>query len=191
MLNRRKVVAALLESRAEDVLVVSSLGTPSWDVVAVGDHPKNFYLMGTMGQAAPFAMGLALARPRERVLAICGDGEILMSLGCLATAAAANLTNLSIVVLDNEVYLETGGQATATAAGVDLASVAKGCGFKQTETVTTPDALEWMLETILHAPGPTLVNAKVSPEKEPPKGFLPLTDGVTAINRFRDAVRQG
>jgi thiamine pyrophosphate-dependent acetolactate synthase large subunit-like protein len=87
-LDRRKVVNALLAERG-DLLVVTGLGSPAWDVMAAGDHDRNFYLWGAMGGAAMIGLGLALARPEEDVVVITGDGEQLMALGALATIAAA------------------------------------------------------------------------------------------------------
>jgi hypothetical protein len=127
-LKRREVVAALLAERG-DALVVAGLGAPVWDCAAAGDHPLNFYLWGAMGSAVPIGLGLALARPERRVLTVTGDGELLMGLGSLATAAVQAPPNLAIVVLDNERYGETGMQRTHTALGVDLAAVAAAAGM--------------------------------------------------------------
>ena len=127
-LQRRDVVKALLSDRG-DLLVVAGLGAPAWDVTEAGDHPLNFPLWGGMGGAVMIGLGLALAQPERKVLVITGDGEMLMGLGSLATVGAAQPANLSVVVLDNEVYGETGQQKTHTAHGVDLAATARACGF--------------------------------------------------------------
>ena len=86
ILNRRQVVAKILENRGS-LLVISGLGAPTWDVAAVGDHQNNFYLWGAMGGAVLTGLGLALAQPKRRILVITGDGEMLMGLGGLATVA--------------------------------------------------------------------------------------------------------
>lgn len=187
MLRRRALIEALLVDRGADLLVVSSLGSPTWDVAATGNHPSNFNFIGAMGQAGPFALGLALAQPGKRVVLFAGDGELLMGLGVLATIASQAPTNLAIVVLDNEVYGETGGQPTATAGRTDLELVARGCGFEATTTVTVAGELEALRELVLEADGPALANVKIDAETLPlvfPHSF----DGATAINRFRDAV---
>ncbi|MGH7715317.1 MAG: thiamine pyrophosphate-dependent enzyme, partial [Vulcanimicrobiaceae bacterium] len=111
-LARRDVVNRLVADRGNDLLCVSGIGSPCWDLAASGDHPMNFYLNGAMGSAAAIGLGLALAQPKKRMLVITGDGEFLMSLGVLATISVAAPKNLAIVVLDNEVYLETGAQPT-------------------------------------------------------------------------------
>ena len=128
-LDRRAAVAALLEDRGE-LLVVSGLGSPTYDVHAAGDSDANFYLWGAMGSAALIGLGLAQARPDRKILAITGDGEQLMGLGGLATIGVAKPKNLSIVCLDNGHYSASGMQPSATHAGVDLAAAAKACKLR-------------------------------------------------------------
>ena len=130
-LDRRRVVAALLANR-EGALVVGGLGASTNDMAANGDHDRNFYLWGAMGGAVMIGLGLALAQPKLPVVVITGDGEMLMGMGSLATVGLQKPANLSIVVLDNERYGETGGQASHTAMGVDLVGVAKACGIAAT-----------------------------------------------------------
>jgi thiamine pyrophosphate-dependent acetolactate synthase large subunit-like protein len=106
-LARRSAIARILANRG-DMLVVTGLGSPTYDCAAVGDHSLNFYLWGAMGSAVTVGLGLALAQPKRRVLVITGDGEMLMGLGGLATAAVKRPDNLAILVIDNEHYGETG-----------------------------------------------------------------------------------
>ncbi len=189
-LHRRAVVAALLAQRPERLVAVSSLGNPTWDLAATGDDARNFHFIGAMGQAAPFALGLAMAQPERRVLLLAGDGETLMGLGALATIANQAPANLAIVVLDNESYVETGSQPTATAGRTDLEAVARGCGIATTRTVTREDELAALRELVLDAPGPVLALVKIVAEALPlvfPHSF----DGATAINRFRGAMVGG
>src|SRR3982750_3994101 len=133
-LPRRDVVKELLRDR-KDLLVVAGLGSTAWDITAAGDSPLSFPMWGAMGQAAMLGLGLALAQLERRVLVITGDGEMLMGLGSLATIGVQKPANLTVVVIDNERYGETGMQATHTAHGVDLAGVARACGFKTTTTI--------------------------------------------------------
>ena len=127
-LERRAVVARVLAGR-RDLAVVSGLGAATYDVAAAGDHDRNFYLWGAMGGAATIGLGLALAQPGTPVLVITGDGEMLMGMGALATIGAQRPGNLSILVLDNGLYEETGAQVTHTALGTDLPAVARACGI--------------------------------------------------------------
>ena len=122
------MVARILKGRG-DGLLITGLGSTTWDAAAVGDHAGNFYMWGGMGGAALIGLGLAMAQPGRRVLVLTGDGEMLMGIGALATIAVQRPGNLAIVVIDNQHYGETGMQETATGHGVDLAAMARGKGF--------------------------------------------------------------
>ena len=181
-LERRAAVAALLRERG-DLLVVSGLGSPSYDVHAAGDSDANFYLWGAMGGAALVGLGLAQARPERTVLVITGDGEQLMGLGGLATIAVARPKNLMIAVLDNGRYGETGMQESHTARGLDLTAVAAACGFAA-QIIADLAEVE-AARTALHAPAsrPRFLLLKVGPDN-PPRS-LPPRDAVHLKNRFR------
>jgi thiamine pyrophosphate-dependent acetolactate synthase large subunit-like protein len=184
-LRRRAVVANLLEARG-DLLVVSGLGAPTWDVAAAGDNPLTFALWGAMGGAAMIGLGLALAQPTRRVLVVTGDGELLMGLGSLATIAVKRPANLAIVVLDNERYGETGMQATHTAFEADLAATAQAAGFPVTGTIRDQCELELALPVIRGASGPIFYGGKVRAEDLPL--VMPPKDGVLLKERFRAAL---
>jgi thiamine pyrophosphate-dependent acetolactate synthase large subunit-like protein len=184
-LHRREVVAALLAERG-DLLVVAGLGASAWDCAAAGDHPLTFSFWGGMGLAAVTGLGLALARPERRVLVLTGDGEMLMGLGSLATVAVQAPANLSIVVLDNERYGETGMQPTHTAHGVDLAGVARACGFPRAATISDASQIGSLRESIHHGTGPLFAVVKIEAEKPPL--VVPPRDGVILKRRFRDAL---
>jgi thiamine pyrophosphate-dependent acetolactate synthase large subunit-like protein len=180
MMRRREVVKKLLEQRGE-VLVVAGLGSTAWDITAAGDSPLNFPMWGAMGQAAMMGLGLALAQPKRRVLVITGDGEMLMGLGSLATIGVQQPPNLTIVVIDNERYGETGMQATHTASGVDLNAAARACGLK----LLSGD-LQEIRTAIHHQSGPNFAAVKVQAEKIPL--VLPPREGALLKARFRRAL---
>ena len=184
-LRRREVVKALLRQRG-DSLVVAGLGAPAWDVTAAGDEPLNFPLWGAMGGAVSMGLGLALAQVSRRVLVITGDGEMLMGLGSLATVAIQAPQNLSIIVLDNERYGETGMQATHTAGDVDLAAVASATGIPVCHTIQDEATLRSVLAQIQNGKGPLFFNIKVRAEELPL--VLPPKDGVRLKDRFRVAL---
>jgi thiamine pyrophosphate-dependent acetolactate synthase large subunit-like protein len=184
-LDRRKVVTALLADRG-DLLVVAGLGAPAWDATAAGDHPLTFPLWGAMGGAASIGLGLALAQPKRRVLVLTGDGEMLMGLGSLATIGVQRPRNLSVVVLDNEHYGETGMQPSHTRFGVDLAGVAKACGIVSASKTTTFAEVVRLRGEIHKASGPLFAQIKISPDKLPL--VLPPRDGTELKNRFREAL---
>ena len=184
-LDRREVVTRLLADRGE-LLVIAGLGAPAWDATDAGDHPLNFPLWGGMGGAAAIGLGLALAQPQRRVLVLTGDGELLMGMGSLATIGAQRPRNLAVVVLDNERYGETGMQASHTAFGVDLAAVAKACGFVSATMVTAIGQVSRLRTDIHRADGPLFAQVKVAPDKLPL--VLPPRDGAHLKDRFREAL---
>jgi thiamine pyrophosphate-dependent acetolactate synthase large subunit-like protein len=185
MLDRRKFVQQLLIDR-DDLLVVPGLGSATYDVAAAGDHPLNFYLWGAMGGTAMIALGLALARPDRRVLAIPGDGDMLMGIGSLATIGVKQPNNLVIVVLDNARYGETGMQPSHTDFGVDFATMALACRFRRALTVTRSDEVAEVRKLLHSGQGPILVNAKIKPDDVP--RVLPLRDGHAIKHRFMAAL---
>ena len=184
-LRRRAVVKQLLEGR-ENLLVVAGLGAPAWDITAAGDHDLSFPMWGAMGGAAMIGLGLALAQPRKHVLVVTGDGEMLMGVGALATIAVMKPRNLSVVVLDNERYGETGMQETHTGHGVDLAGMAEAAGFARAMKVTSAAQVAQMKKRVYAGEGPFLAQVKIDAEKLPL--VLPPREGSYLKNRFRVAL---
>ena len=188
MLERRDFVRRLMANRG-DLLVVSGLGSATYDVAAAGDHPLNFYLWGAMGGTAMIGLGLALAQPGRRIAVLTGDGDMLMGIGSLATIGVKQPKNLVVVVLDNAHYGETGMQASATKAGIDLVAAALACRFKQARTVTGIEEATAVRDLLHRGEGPILVNARISSEDVP--RVLPLRDGHAIKQRFTDALNPG
>jgi thiamine pyrophosphate-dependent acetolactate synthase large subunit-like protein len=185
MLDRRELVRHLLAERG-DLLVVSGLGSATYDAAAAGDHPLNFYLWGAMGGTAMIGLGLALARPDRRVAVLTGDGDMLMGIGSLATIGVKQPKNLAIVVLDNAHYGETGMQASATSAGIDLVAVALACRFKQARSISRIEEASAVRALLHSGEGPILVSARISHEDVP--RVLPLRDGHAIKQRFIEAL---
>ncbi|MBV8199285.1 MAG: thiamine pyrophosphate-binding protein [Acidobacteria bacterium] len=115
-----------------------------------------------MGLVSSVALGIALARPELSVVAVDGDGSLLMNLGALTTLARHHPPNLLHLVLDNEALLSVGRSfSTATATGSDLARIAAAAGVARTGTYDTPDGLAAACREALAAPGPAVLVAKV------------------------------
>jgi len=184
-LKRRRVVETLLADRG-DLLVIGGLGAPAWDITAAGDHPNNFPMWGAMGGAAVLGLGLALAQPKRRVLVVTGDGEMLMGIGSLATIGISKAPNLSIVVLDNEAYGETGQQDTATKHGVSLSGIARACAIKDCRDVNTMAEVQALRDRIHQGGGSLFAQIKIDPEKIPL--VLPPRDSTFIKNRMRVSV---
>lgn len=181
-IERRAFVADLVNGAPSDSLFVSGLGSPSYDLYAAGDRDLNFYLWGAMGGAVPLGLGLALAQPNRPVIVVTGDGEQLMGVGSLATVAARDPDNLTIVVLDNGHFGETGMQQSHTSRGTDLAAVASGFGIRNVHRVERPDQLSELIAAT-SSPGATFGHILVSAD-EPPR-TMPNRDGSFLKNRFR------
>jgi thiamine pyrophosphate-dependent acetolactate synthase large subunit-like protein len=186
LLERRAVVARVLADR-DDLAVVAGLGAATYDLAAAGDHERNFYLWGAMGGAAMIGLGLALARPELPVLVITGDGEMLMGMGGLATIAIQQPGNLSLLILDNELYEETGAQPTHTARGVDLAEVARACGIVDAVTIRAEDALDDFAARVRRVGNaPAVAVVKIAPSDA--QKVLPSRDGALIKTRMRGAL---
>lgn len=184
-LDRRVAIRLLLEKR-DDLLLVTGLGSTSWDAASVSDDPRNFYLWGAMGSAALVGLGLAIAQPRRRILVVTGDGEMLMGLGGLATIGVQRPPNLAIAVFDNGHYAETGMQASHTGSGVELVGVARACGIKEIFDIRDEIGLRDFAARALK-PATTLF-ARVAIRADEPPRVLPPRDGVYLKHRFRRAV---
>ena len=140
-LDRKKAIPRLLGD-TDRFLIISGLAGPAKDIgFLTKESPNTFLFGGAMGGALPTSLGLALARPKDTILCVSGDGDVLMSMGSLATIATMKPKNLIIICVDNSLYLETGGQKSHTGLGVDLDVVAQGCGFLKTKTITNEDEL--------------------------------------------------
>jgi thiamine pyrophosphate-dependent acetolactate synthase large subunit-like protein len=183
-LDRRAAVKALLVDR-KDLLVVSGLGSTTYDVFAAGDHNANFYLWGAMGGAAMIGLGLALAQPKRPVAVITGDGEQLMGIGGLLTIAVKKPANLTIAVLDNGRYGETGMQLSHSGLGVKLDAIAIAAGFASViEISDLPGIANYRSQLQNVSAGPRFARIRIAPDN--PQRALPSRDGVFIKNRFRN-----
>lgn len=184
-LDRREVVARLL-ARRKKLLVVGGIGSASFDVMAVGDHDNNYYLWGAMGSAAMIGLGLATTRPDHSVLVLTGDGDMLMGFGSLATIAIRNPANLTLAVLDNGHYGQTGWQESHTGRGLPLEQVAQTCGFSWSVKVTDLTGVDDLRRRVDSRCGVKFaaikITANTSPRVPPPR------DGIYIKNRFRSAL---
>ena len=185
LLDRREFVQALLVDR-QGMVVVSGLGSSTYDVAAAGDHPLNVYQWGGMGGTLMIGLGLALAQPLRRVVVVTGDGDALMGLGSLATIAVQRPANLAIVVLDNGRYGETGMQESHTNAGVDLVAVATACGFADARVVSDIRDAPTVRDLLHDGSGPIFIRACIRSDEVP--RVLPTRDGHAMRLRLAQAL---
>jgi thiamine pyrophosphate-dependent acetolactate synthase large subunit-like protein len=186
LLDRRQVVSTLLADR-KDSLVVAGLGASTYDLAAAGDNARNLYLWGAMGGAVMMGLGLALAQPKLPVVVVTGDGEMLMGMGSLATVGLQKPGNLSILVLDNEVYGETGGQVSHTSAAADLVGVAHACGISDSKAISTLAEIQTFATAMQDVTsGPRFANVKIDAANL--ERVLSSRDGTFIMNRLRGAL---
>ena len=183
--DRRALVRRLLQHR-DEVLVVAGLGAAAWDLAAIGDRSSNFYLWGGMGLACSIGLGLALVRPTRRILVLTGDGEMMMGIGSLAAIANAAPANLSILVLDNQAFGETGRQTGLTAGPTDIAAMAAGAGLPIVMTATGAADLVPLAELLFAGEGPVLAVARIALADHPL--VLPPKNGAILAERCRRAL---
>jgi thiamine pyrophosphate-dependent acetolactate synthase large subunit-like protein len=189
LLGRRDVVTQLLSDR-KGAIVVGGLGASTYDIAAAGDHDRNFYLWGAMGGAVMIGLGVALAQPKLPVVVITGDGEMLMGMGSLATVGLQKPGNLTIIVLDNEVYGETGGQASHTAGNVDLIGVAKACGISDARSISTMAEVEAFAPSMQDVSSePRFASIKIDSANL--ERVLASRDGSFIVTRIRGALGFG
>ena len=184
-LDRRAVVERLLADR-KDLLVVTGLGSASYDVMAAGDHDGNYYLWAAMGSAAMVGLGLATAQPEKSVLVVTGDGEMLMGFGALATIALRSPPNLTVAVLDNGHFGETGMQVSHAGRGIALDRVANACGIGWTREIREMAGVDALRDRLSARAGLSLATIKIRAENLP--RVLPPRDGAYVKNRFRAAL---
>lgn len=185
LLDRREATAELLKDRG-DLLVVTGLGSPSYDAMAAGDHDGNYYLWAAMGSAATVGFGLAMSQRSRPVLVLTGDGEMLMGLGALASIGQALPANLTIAVLDNGHYGETGMQQSHSGRGIELSRMAAAANFPWTGVIEDMDGVAALRERMHARSGTSFATIKIDMGELP--RVLPPRDGVYVKNRFRSAL---
>ncbi len=180
-LGRTALTRRLVQRLVHEEAVIAGIGNANFDLVAAGHRPQNFYMIGSMGLTCPIALGVALAQPKRGVIALEGDGSILMALGALATIANVKPANLTVIIWDNGIYQITGKQATATAGVTDIVAVARGAGFRHSEWVRDEAHFDQLIDRRFETGGPVLLAAKI--DDQPGRGRL-MRDPPLIRHRF-------
>jgi thiamine pyrophosphate-dependent acetolactate synthase large subunit-like protein len=165
VMNRFDLISRMVRRLRHDEAVIGGIGYSNFDLWAAERRPQNFYMLGSMGLACPIAFGVALAQPARRVIALEGDGSMLMQLGSLTTIAAQRPKNLTVVLLDNGAYQITGGQAAASALGADLVAIARGAGLAQSAWAADEGDFEEQIDRALAEDGPWVIGCRIDNEK--------------------------
>jgi thiamine pyrophosphate-dependent acetolactate synthase large subunit-like protein len=161
VLSRAQLTKRLVAKLAHEEAVIAGIGNTNFDLYAAGHRAQNFYMLGSMGLACPIALGVALAQPERGVIALEGDGSILMALGCLATIGMLAPRNLTLIIMDNGIYQITGKQATATAGAADIVAIARGAGIRNSHWVRDEAHFEELIERPFDRDGPVLLGVKI------------------------------
>ena len=161
VMNRFDLTKRLVGKLKHEEAVIGGIGNTNFDLWMAGQRPQNFYMLGSMGLAIPIALGAAIAQPQRHVMALEGDGSLLMMLGCLATVAARAPKNLTMVVWDNGMYQITGGQPTASAAHADLVGIARAAGIDKSAWAADEEEFERLFTAALAEGGPSLIAARI------------------------------
>lgn len=183
---REAYYRAMAEALPPKTLVVTALGNASYLWAAIRDRAENFYVEDAMGLALPLALGLAVARPDREIVAVEGDGGMLMHMGALVTVGAAAPANLTVLLIQNGVHAASGGQALTNAA-LDFAALAEAAGVARARNIGSADDFGPALGEALAAPGPSFLALATAPDLDvvvPPAGF----DPVVIKRRFQDAI---
>lgn len=185
VMNRFDLTKRLVAKLNAQEAVIGGIGNTNFDLWASGQRPENFYMLGSMGLAIPIALGVALGQPQRRVIALEGDGSLLMQLGALGTVAAVKPKNLAIIVFDNAMYQITGKQPTLTATTVDLVQVAKASGLAQSAWAKDEADYEALVDAALASETPSFIAARTDDQK--PAGVTDR-DPARIKLRFMDAL---
>ncbi|MDE0298724.1 MAG: thiamine pyrophosphate-dependent enzyme [Candidatus Poribacteria bacterium] len=169
MIDKEKCLGILAKYRTDEVMVASMGVTVPWSKFS--DHRLDYASVGSaMGHTADFALGIALAQPNRKVLALNGDGSMLMCLGTLATIAGLEkpARNFYLFVCHNGTYEVTGNQHIPGRSGFSFSAIAKGVGLEKVYDFNTAESLDASLPVILKEDGPTLITLEMTPANEPP-----------------------
>jgi thiamine pyrophosphate-dependent acetolactate synthase large subunit-like protein len=185
VLNRNDLTRRLVAKLKAGEAVIGGIGNSNFDLFAVGHRPQNFYMLGSMGLAAPIALGAAMAQPERGVIALEGDGSILMSLGCLTTIANLKPRNLTVIIWDNGLYQITGKQVTATAGVTDIVAVARAAGIAESHWVRDEAHFETLIDRRFADGGPLFLAARIDDQ---PGAAQPPRDPALVKSRFMKAL---
>jgi len=161
VMNRFDLTKRLVGKLEHEEAVIGGIGNSNFDLWMADQRPQNFYMLGSMGLTIPIALGAAIAQPQRHVVALEGDGSLLMMLGCLATVAAQAPKNLTMVIWDNGMYQITGSQPTASAGSADLVGIARASGIERSAWAADEADFERLFTAALTEGGPTLIAARI------------------------------
>lgn len=186
-MNRFDCLKSLAPLVDEHMIVVTTRGPSPREWVHLHPEGANFHSLN-MGMCLPFALGLSLAFPKRKVLALDSDGSLLLDTSALVTIATVDPPNLLAIVFDNQAYAGMG--PTATASATDLEKMAQGAGIKLTRTLRTLEDFRESVKASLEAPGIAFFVAKVGPGKSEVRADSRRIHGRPMKEAFVDALQR-
>jgi thiamine pyrophosphate-dependent acetolactate synthase large subunit-like protein len=186
-MTHREALEVLLAQRGQHLVLTTHGSVDLW--VSLSDTPLDFaYVPASMGQGPALGLGLALAQPRHGVVVVCGDGHLLMNLGCLVTVAC-HPANLVLLVMDNGVYEVTGGQPSPGAGGTDFAVLGRAAGLRRVYTCDTVEQWRGIAAVALSPPGPVLIWLKIAarPGERAPRAMRPMQEQLARLREVLEA----
>jgi thiamine pyrophosphate-dependent acetolactate synthase large subunit-like protein len=186
-LLRTEAVAALAHARGDMLTLVTMQAVDPWNALGQADS-RNFNVVGCMGSAGSIGLGLALARPRDRVLVLDGDGSLLMQLGTLASVGDRQPANLYHAVFENGIYETSGGQSVPGHGKADLLKLALAAGYRHAQRFWTAEELSEGIGAALRQPGPVFLSLVIAGPGTIPVPVPPAPNKATQIENMRTAL---
>jgi thiamine pyrophosphate-dependent acetolactate synthase large subunit-like protein len=160
-LLRTDAVASIARARGDMLTLVTMQAVAPWNALGQADS-RNFNVVGCMGSAGSIGLGLALARPHDRVLVLDGDGSLLMQLGTLASVGGRQPANLYHAVFENGIYETSGGQDVPARGTADFSAMALAAGYRHAWRFSTLEQLDRELGDSLRTPGPAFISLQIA-----------------------------
>jgi sulfopyruvate decarboxylase subunit beta len=182
-MTHREALEVLAERRGDHIVITTHGSVDLW--MSLSDTPLDFsYVPAAMGHGVALGLGLALAQNRHGVIAVIGDGSLLMNLGCLVTLANY-LSNLRVIVMVNGVYEVVGGQLTPGSGSVDFVGLGRAAGIRRVYLCQTLVAWRTIATEALAGDGPVIIGLHVAPRpgQRAPSTARPMQDQIDRLRR--------
>ncbi|MCH7648967.1 MAG: hypothetical protein IIA83_10205 [Thaumarchaeota archaeon] len=162
---REDALEIILNMLTDDCIITSTTGKTSREVFEIREkngesHEKDFLIIGSMGHCSSVALGIALTRPKQKVICIDGDGALIMHMGSLATVGKLKPANFRHILFNNMVHESVGGQETA-AGYIDIPGLAKMSGYNNIFSIRDKDQLIDQFDNFLTDKGPNFLEINV------------------------------
>ncbi len=188
-MKRAECLKVLAKYRKDELVVTCWQSSYAWEQISPSKF--NFQSLRTMGDCSTFALGLAIARPDKRVIALEGDGSLCMDLSSVVTVAGCAPGNFFQFIMHNKIYETTGGQTIPNVDHLDLALIARGAGIANVHRYSDTKTFEKELPSILKETGPVFIILDIEPDETHVSNFgLVRKFDKECIKRFKEALAE-